>query len=289
MNSKQTEESIRKRLEYIKNEPIDDPNEYTKFITLQLRHQNPEIRLLAIECLWDYPWDEGAEVLISLAQDDPEESVRNKAIIGLGRYIYEGDVEMDEDDKFFLGDYYYDPIMTVEQCQKIRDFLIALYTNPEKSLDERRFALESLAFLSQDDVKQFIRDAYASDEKGMKISAIFAMGRQQTNWWHDPILEALTSDDADIRNEAIKSAGECQIDDAHDFLMYIARTTEDKDECVNAVMALSSLGMDESFEFLDELRYRVKVELDNEFTEYIMEEWIFSNQIRHDDIFDDWL
>jgi len=173
MPSESSGEAIRDRLRMIKNTPPEYQGEESDFIKRHLDHGDPVIRTLAVECPWDFPDTEFADTVLSMAQNDPEESVRTSAIKVLGRYMYEGDMEMYDLEESPLEDPYVEPVMTTEQYKQMRDFLVATYQDPRKSLDERRFALEAVSFLSSDEVRQLIREAYASEQKQMRISMLF--------------------------------------------------------------------------------------------------------------------
>lgn len=267
------------RLRSIKNAPPELQGNQLQFITRHLNHEDPLVRALAVECLWDYPGEDSAERILTLAQNDPEESVRAKAIIGLGKYMYEGEIEMYEDGEPLMGDLV-EPVMTRKQYIQMRDFLITTYQDPQKSPDERRYALEALSFLMRDDVKQFITEAYTSGKKPMKISALFAMSRQGTGAWQESVLESLASADPDIRNEAIHSAGECRFEGAHNLLIHIAKTTDDEGEFQNTILAIAKLGLQKSFPFLDALERESSIHVDPEFAEYAMNEYFLNQEIR---------
>lgn len=280
MAEKPSSNAIRSQLRLIKDASPEQMIEDPTFILQQLNHQDPSIRSLAVECLWDYPDPEAAGRLLTLTKSDPDGSVRIKAITALGRYMYEGEMEMYDLEEGSWEDPYTEPVMTAEQFKRMRDFLIATCQDPRKSLDERRFALEVVSFLSSDEVRQLIKEAYASDQKQMRISALFAIGRNMSNELWNLVIESLHDEDADIRAEAIRSAGECQIEEAHDQLMFLAKTTTDQEEFRSTIMAIAALGLEQSLAFLGELELGATGEADREFAEAAMDEWMFNNEIR---------
>ena len=86
--SKQEKITLLKRL--IESEDVfyDNRSTFQEF----LPDPDPEVRILAIQGLWDYPAPDLIDPLIDMAQRDPDQQVRNRAITALGRYVYEGEM-----------------------------------------------------------------------------------------------------------------------------------------------------------------------------------------------------
>ena len=276
----------KEKLNYLKNLANSEDkfyNDYTKELTCLLKDKDSEVRENAIKVLWDMPDKEFLNQLMELSEQDPEPVVRTKAISGLSRYMYELEsLIMDEDDVFSE---YEEDELSKEVLIKTKEYLIKLYQNPEKSIDERRHALEALGFLSEEKVDSFIRQAYHSDEQLFKISALFAMGRSGNIKWNDIILKEMHSDNKDIQFEAIRAAGELGLQNAAKDLLKLTYSLE-KDIVMEAVWALGKTGWSDAFERLDELTMSSDKEL-SELAGAALDEWNLASTNFNDNQGDD--
>jgi HEAT repeat protein len=253
-----------------------------------LDDEEAEVRKLAITGLWDYPRPEMVEVLLDKAQSDPDEGVRCRAIITLGRYVFEG----------MMADYDFDwgPMTEIvregelpkEDFLRVKEFLLDLCRNQEKTLDERRFAIEALSFLTNPEVFEIIEEAYAHPDKKMKMSAVFAMGRNGDVCWHDAILDELHSPVGELQLEAIRAAGEAGFDRAGKTLWRLTYS-DDRDVKLEAIWSLGQTGWEGAFERLDDLVFFGEDKEIRETAELALEEWyLYSGQL--EDFYDegDW-
>jgi len=217
-----------------------------------LDDEDAEVRRLAISGLWDYPDPEMIDPLLEKAAGDPSPKVRCQAIIALGRYIYEGEMADYDFDWGPLEEIMREGELPKEDFLRVKDFLLAVYRDEGKSLDERRFAVEALGFLSDPEVSDIIEEAYAHPDLRMKVSAIFAMGRSGLVRWTDTILRELDSPIRELQLEAIRAAGEIGLDEAGEALLRLTYA-DDRDVKLEAIWALGQTGWEGAFERLDEL------------------------------------
>ena len=217
-----------------------------------LDDEDAEVRKLAISGLWDYPDPEMIDPLLEKATDDPSPEVRCQAIIALGRYIYEGEMADYDFDWGPLEEIMREGELPREDFLRVKDFLLAVYRDEGKSLDERRFAVEALGFLSDPEVCAIIEEAYAHPDLKMKVSAIFAMGRSGLVRWTDIILKELDSPIRELQLEAIRAAGEIGLDEAGEALLRLTYA-DDRLVRLEAIWALGQTGWEGAFERLDEL------------------------------------
>jgi HEAT repeat protein len=232
----------------------------------------PEVRMLAIQGLWDYPDAEFIPLLFAAAENDPDEQVRCRAIVTLGRYIYEGE----------MGDYDFDfgpmeEVMRLDELSKedflkVKEFLLGIYRDESKTLDERRFAVEALSFLSDEEVFAIIEEAHVHPEPKMKLSAIFSMGRSGHMRWTEVILNELHNPDPDLQREAIRAAGEAGLTDAGKDLWRLTYS-EDRETQLEAIWALGQSGWEGAFDRLDELSLDIIDPEIQETAEAALEEW----------------
>jgi HEAT repeat protein len=86
----------------------------------------------------------------------------------------------------------------------------------------------------------------------MKLSAIFAMGRQGDPRWADTLLKELDSEVEELQYEAVRAAGEACLDKAAPRLEDLA-LADDKDLQLEAIWALGKIGGESVSEFLYDL------------------------------------
>jgi HEAT repeat protein len=157
-----------------------------------------------------------------MLRHDPNATTRAAAAEALGNYVLLGE----------LG--------------KIRPepFAAAVATLRESYLDEaeqtivQRQALEAIAYTSEGDAEELITDAYGTDDEGIRISAILAMGRSADTRWGTIIRRELSNTNPRMRLEATRASGELQMRDAVEEIIAL---TDDVDQRVQA-MALWALG-----------------------------------------------
>jgi HEAT repeat protein len=212
------------------------------------------------------------ERLIDLAQHDPEPGVRCKAISGLGRYVYEGDIT-----DFEWQDPYIDDWLSKADFERVCDLLKRIYHDAQHPLDERRYAVEALSFLAGDEIERMIGELYACPDKPARVSALFAMGRNGSERWLDILGQEIDNPDKDVQIEAIDAAGEMNAEPLGKDLWRLTYA-EDKDVMLSAIWALGQTGWEGAFERLDELTFDRDPEI-REVADAAMEEWMLFNHL----------
>ena len=250
-----------------------------------LDDEEAEVRKLAITGLWDYPEPEMIGVLLDKAENDPDEGVRCRAIVTLGRYILEGMMANYDFDWGPMTEIAREDELPKEDFLRVKGFLLGLHRNPEKTLDERRFAVEALSFLTSPEVSKIIEEAYAHLDKKMKMSAIFAMGRNGSAHWHDAILDELHSPARELQLEAIRAAGEAGFDKAGKHLWRLTYS-DDRDVKLEAIWSLGQTGWEGAFDRLDDLAFFSEDEEIQNTAELALEEWhLYGGQL--EDFYDE--
>lgn len=242
-----------------------------------LDDEDPQVRATAIRGFWFSPSPELLDRLIEIARQDASPFVRAQAISALGIYVYEGE----------MADYDFDwgpmtEIMREDELPqadfiRVRDFLLSVYADQTRSLDERRFAVESLGFLSDPEIVELIKEAYDRSEREMKISALFAMGRSGLVRWADILKKELYNPDQDIQREAIRAVGEIGMDELGEDLLQLTYA-DDQEIMLEAVEALGQTGWEGAFERLDELTSDLDPEI-AQVAEEALEEWLFMDEL----------
>lgn len=287
MTEKKTKDQKLAYLKHITTSENRFFHDYSPDIEMYLEDEDPDVRVQAIRCLWEYPDPFYIDVLINLAENDPNERVRQRAVSGLGRYIYEGEMAGYDFDWGTYNEIMHEDELPQADFERVRDYLLEIIENESQPLDMRRYAIEAISFCHEPEVLNIIEQAYRHPDKKMKISAIFAMGRNGNVRWGDYIVESLYSPDPDIEYEAVRAAGESHVDRANRQLMRIAEGAEDKDLRIAAIWSLGQIGHEMSFLLLDELRLFAWDPDIREIAEAALDEWMIFSQFSELD--DDYL
>lgn len=132
----------------------------------------------------------------------------------------------------------------------IQEALLAVINDKDKQVEVRQRALEAAAPLSLPQVKTAIIEAYQSHDAGLRVSSIYAMGRNCDPSWLPMILRELASADAEVRYEAAGACGEMEEGTA---VPYLAKLVDDPDTDVQmaAIQALGKIGGTQAKECLE--------------------------------------
>jgi len=218
-----------------------------------LSDPEPEVRKLAIKGLWDYPDPALVERLITIAKRDPDQHVRNQAIVTLGRYVYEGEMADYEFDWGTLEDIMRDDELPEESFRRVVAFLLDIARDPSETVDARRYSIEALGFSSSPEIADLVERAYHDPDVATKASALFAMGRSGLERWERFILAELDSPNPRLQFEAVRAAGEMFLDEAAPVLLHLARFATDQALRSEAIWALGHMTPLEAWELLDDI------------------------------------
>ena len=175
--------------------------------------------------------------LLRLVQQDPATEVRSAAATALGRFAL-----LAEQQK-----------ISVENRLRISQALLAVIHNAAEQVEVRRRALEALAPLSLPDVTQAIWEAYRREEPGLRISAVYAMGRNCDMLWMPTVLKEMENDDPEMRYEAAAAAGE--MGEAEAITRLVELTVDaDMEVKLAAIVALGKIGGQEAKQRLRTLK-----------------------------------
>ncbi len=159
-----------------------------------LSDPDEQIRMEAIEGLWENEETSTALRFLELIANDPSDRVRAAAAAGLAPFVYQA--EMGE--------------LSEATAESVRRGLLEAITRSDDSVEVRRRAVEALSYLSTLEVHRLIEEAYADSDPKMRSSAVFAMGRNCDTGWLDTIVKELGSPSAEMRYEAARAAGELE-------------------------------------------------------------------------------
>jgi HEAT repeat protein len=210
-----------------------------------------EVRARSVEGLWESEDESLVAPLLELAQHDPAVRVRAAAAGALGRFILLGELSHS----------------TSQHQTAIEETLFALIRSPNESVKVRRRAVEALAYSSRKEVPGIIEASYYDDERLMRVTAVFAMGRNLDPQWEPLLLDELQSHDPELRYEAARACGELELASAVPRLAQLL-TDENREIQETCIWALGQIGGQQAHQIL-EAHYRTVPEDDEALREAI--------------------
>lgn len=210
-----------------------------------LEDDDAEVRANAIELTWYATNEKLFHTLVKLA-DDEAAVVRAAAMVALGRFIYEA--ELDEFDKA-LG-------------KKAQKLALDRYDDLDEDLEVRRRSLEAVSRSSHPRIPELIEEAYQHSDVLMQASAVFAMGASLDRRWAETVEIELDSHVPEVRFEATRAAGELSLTDTVPQLIALANE-EDYEVKLMAIWALGEIGTMEARRGLEDLAEQAE-ELEDE-------------------------
>ena len=183
--------------------------------------------------------DEVADLLLSIVQSADEPGrLRARAAISLGPALEEADTQGYDDD-------FVEPSISSAMFKRIQATLRRIHDDEDAPKEVRRRVLEASVRSPQDWHKDAIRAAYSSDDEDWKLTAVFCMG--WIRGFDAQILEMLKSRNPDIHCEAVRAAGNWELDAAwpHVAALIGSETTE-KSLLLAAIEAAASIRPEEA-------------------------------------------
>ncbi len=194
---------------------------------------SPLVREAAIDVLWEDETIEVMDRLIELAADDQSVTVRAAALKAIERFILKGE----------LGE------IPESETVRAQQLAVAVLKAEHEPTEVRRRALEALANCSHEMVTGAIKKAYRAEDRTMKLGAVYAMGRTCDDRWESTVMAELDSEDAEMRFEAARAAGELQLGAAVPKLGQLV-AEEDTEIQDMAVWSLGEIGGREAMRIL---------------------------------------
>ena len=201
--------------------------DYSPIFKLGIEDASPDVRVAALDGLWDSTDTKFVSALIALLQSDPNLDVRVAAAKALAHYV-------------LLAEW---GQMPKRVSAPIVEALLAVYENAETAVSVKQAALEGLGAASHPRVETLIQEAYDSPYQAMRVSAIFAMGNSADDKWLNTILAELENPDIEMQIEAIRAAGMMGRSDAVELLSDLV-DHEESDVRAAVIVALGKIGGD---------------------------------------------
>lgn len=196
--------------------------DFTRIFRYLLDDEDALVRAQAINGLWE---DEDPALIrpfIGALRSDPNARVRAAAAEALGRFLLLSETKR----------------IPASDGDEIQTALLASIRNIGEDQLVHRRALEAIAYVGDETVRNLILVAYSDDDAKMRASAIFAMGRTADPYWKRTVAQELFSPDPQIRFEAARAIGELEFKAAVPRLIDLL---EDSDAEVQSA-AITSLG-----------------------------------------------
>lgn len=188
-----------------------------------------EVRAAAIEGLWENEEVALIGPLLTMLRADPSIRVRAAAAAGLGRFVLASELE---------------ELEASIQARIMNELLTSIYLVDE-SIEVRRRALESVAYICMPEVIEALELAYYDEDERMRISAVVGMGRSCDKRWKEIVLAELESSSEAMRYEAALASGGLMLRAAVPIL---ARLLNDADPQVRdaSIWSLGQIGGDQA-------------------------------------------
>jgi hypothetical protein len=199
--------------------------DFNALFRVTLEDEDDEVRTLSIEGLWEDEEVSLVSPLVKILRRDPAATARAAAASSLGRFVLLG--EMEELDERY--------------ATLVRGALLEAIDTAEEEREVRRRAIESIAFLTDDCVRDIISAAYSEPYDDMRISAVFAMGRTNDPYWGETVLGELASPNPAMRYEAARACGELEIKEAVSELIRLV-SDPDREVQFASIVALGQIG-----------------------------------------------
>ncbi len=198
-----------------------------------LEDSEPAVRAKAIEGLWECEEPSLISRLVKLLQEDTDEKIRSVAAIALGKFSFLGELEE----------------LRPRYTKQVQEALLSVIDNAQETLEVRRRAVEAISYFSLPRVKEIIQKAYNSGEVKMRVSALFAMGRNGDIAWFPFLTKELEAPDPEIRSEAARACGELGEEKAVSYLSHLI-SDADREVQLVAIEAIGRIGGKEAKEIL---------------------------------------
>ena len=210
-------------------------------------HSKDSERLLAADLAGDVIAmnDELAECLLSIIRNSGEpDRLRARAATSLGPVLELADMdEFEEPDAV--------PI-TERTFRNIQESLQMAYLDESIPKIVRRRILEATVRAPEERHKPAIKAAYSSGDDDWMLTAVFCM--RWVRGFDIPILEALKSANRDIHREAVKAAGNSEVDAAWPHIVALVKDSRTpKPVLLSAIEAIASIRPAEAGQVLGEL------------------------------------
>lgn len=194
-----------------------------------LNDPDDEVRAAAVDGLWENEDVALIGPLLTMLRSDPSSRVRAAAAMGLGRFVLASELE---------------ELEATVQARIMNELLTTIHL-AEESIEVRRRAIESAAYVCAPEVTEALELAYYDEDERMRISAVTGMGRSCDKRWKEIVLAELESPSEAMRYEAALACGGLMLRAA---VPTLARLLDDTDREVRdaTIWSLGQIGGDQA-------------------------------------------
>jgi len=192
---------------------------------LALKDNDAEVRSKAIEGLWEDEEPSLINILSTLLEVDESEKVRASAATGLGKFAMLAELKK----------------LRPAYANRVVEVLLKVLANKKTPPEVKRRVLEAASPLSIPQVSEAIKQAYNGDDIKLRVSAIYAMGKNCDSSWLPILIREMSNSNPEIRYEAVTACGElCD----RDAVPQLIKLIDDKDLEIQlaAIQALGKIG-----------------------------------------------
>lgn len=218
------------RLEELADENVE--LNFDNIFKLGLGDKYAQVRSAAINGLWENRQTWLRQKLVNFAAGDASAKVRLAAVRGLERFCLDAELRNESG-----------------TGRQLADTLLSIFENIEASIEMRRRALEAVSPLDLPEVHKALESAFHSENRDLKVSAVYGMGASSNPRWLTLLMPELKSSDAETRYEAAYACGKIGEEDPVNLLAALL-DDEDRDVQLAAIRALGRIGGIESKEVL---------------------------------------
>ena len=188
-----------------------------------LGDQDAEVRSKAIKGLWENEEPSLINPLINLLEQDSSEKVQSAAT-ALGKFA-------------MLAEH-----RKLRSCHvsKVCQALLTAISDKSKPIEVKRRALEAAASINLPQVERTIMEAYQSHNSKLRVSSIYAMGKNCNPSWLPILVKELGNADAEIRYEAAEACGELGEEEAPHLIELV--NDPDTEVQLAVIQALGRIG-----------------------------------------------
>ena len=199
---------------------------FDELAKMAITDPDPSVRVLAVRSLWECEETKLIPTFTELMHGDESSDVRAAAAAALGKFVYLGEVDLISDELRILNNQNLLDVVTGNDLPHVR-----------------RRALESLGYSSHAKVPGLILKALATEETQWLTSALCAISRSADDKWSEQVIKFLNHPDVEVQFEAVRAAGELEMEDARDHLLEMLEDKKNDPELHYALIwALSQIG-----------------------------------------------
>ncbi len=220
-----------------------------------------EVRIAALTGLWDSENISLIPSVLQMAYEDEDTAVRVAAIRALTHYVIFAQWEITPEDS----------------ADVIVSSLIELHDRGETDVSLQSAILEAISASPNTLMPEMIENAYSSEHRQLRMSAIFAMGNTADERWLPILREEMESRLSNFRAEAARAVGGIGKEEAAPALINLL-IDEDEDVVAMAIQALGEIGGKTANQAL----YQLNDDPDYEQYEEIIDEALETAQMLHE-------